>query len=107
MRGLHRKGWQRIGIALSVIWAIGGSLWLVNDASNKNPSYSDLAHCTYETDTDKSVCERLFDIENGEVVAALRTNTVVFVLLPIFVVWLLAYLLVITVRWIRHGFNPS
>jgi hypothetical protein len=85
-------------------------LWLANDSSNKNPSYSHFAQCAYEAregHTEQSLCRQLFDIENGEVVAALRTNTVVLVLLPIPFVWLLAYILVVTVRWIRRGFKPS
>ena len=39
MRGLHLNGWQRIGIVLSVVWAIVGGLYTL-DADMKRASDS-------------------------------------------------------------------
>ena len=71
MRGFRLNRWQRIGIVLSVLWAVGA--WLYMEAAGSKAAEeafkSSYALCT--------------------------------------ITWLLVYIIVWTVRWIRRGLQPS
>ena len=42
MSGRRLHGWARIGIVLSVVWAIMGSIWALNCSSARLPELRDL-----------------------------------------------------------------
>jgi len=103
------NGWIRIGIVLSVIWAIGAFLYQRNDDQNKVQYWTTLMYktCTdspakqndYKGCMDKAVANsRVFDggIPNAAFVA----------LAPIPVGWLSAFMIFGIWRWIRRGFVP-
>ena len=79
MRRFRLKGWQRIGIVLSVIWLIVGPVWGLILVHNL----------------------LWFVGVSDPYVAA------TFALLPIPFLWLFLYIVVWTVRWVRRGFQPS
>jgi hypothetical protein len=107
------NGWQRLGIVLSVVWAIVGGLY-TRHADVK--SASDMYILTYRSCMDAgegqpgfdgSDCtkraERMWDIwlKGGWL------NAAFVALAPIPFFWLIAYAIVGLVRWIRRGFSPS
>jgi hypothetical protein len=119
MRGLRLNGWQRIGVLLSVVWAIGAAF---NEMSSEVRQHDDAVHAADEAVMpafDRCEDERR---KNGtpndciEVVLTPAARAVpfpsrwgiavaAFAPLPFF--WLIAYALVGLVRWIRRGFTPS
>jgi hypothetical protein len=102
-RRLH--GCARIGIVLSVVWAIIGGIWALNWLYQ--PVYQNYAICQTLISATPSDCLQLFQNQLAE--ARQRRVTVVAVvgLGPIPIAWLLICALVALVRWIRRGFEPS
>lgn len=98
MRGSRLKGWQRIGIVLSVVWAIVGGTWGWKHAHDK--INEDFKACVraFETPSDLQACRET----RFRAIAVPRGYTAALVALaPVTFVWLLAYALVALVRWIR------
>jgi len=109
-------GWQRIGILLSVAWAIAGPLYL-NDRVYNNaleeygltyhlcreaqgvPDF-DPARCTERADEMQKIGMRNF-APIGSFGWALEA------IVPVVLGWILAYVIVGLWRWIRAGFKPS
>ena len=109
MRGFRLNGWQRIGIVLSTLWAVVGGLWGYHIAT-QGAIASPLEHyksCISQPYYDDE-CSHTLD---EEFAAGLRDQWAFAVtmagLVPIPVAWLLVYMVVWTVRWIRRGFQLS
>jgi len=94
-RALCRLGDRRSDLARELL-----------DESNTN-SYVSLGTCMYEPNSDQSACEQAFKSEQAELVSVGRWNIAIFVLAPIPIAWLIAFMLVALVRWIRRGFKPT
>jgi hypothetical protein len=96
MRRLHLNGWQRIGIVLSVVWAIVGGLW------GRKLMFQEWATCL-ETYHDLDWC----DTNYQWALDAEWPMAAIVGLVPIPIAWLLAYALIGLVHWIRRGFTAS
>jgi hypothetical protein len=110
MRGVRLNRWQRIGIVLSVLWAVVGGLWGYHLATQEAIA-TPLAHyksCISQPYYDDDECSHTLDEEYA---AGLRDHWAFAVtmagLVPLPVAWLLVYMVVWTVRWIRRGFQLS
>src|SRR5215472_92402 len=110
MRRFRLNGWHRIGIVLSMLWAVMGGLWGNHIAIQRGGAIP-IAHyksCISQPDYDDDECTAAFDEEYA---AGLRDHWAFAVimagLIPIPVAWLLVYIVVWTARWIRRGFQPS
>ena len=109
MRGFRLNGWQRTGIALSMLWAVAGVLW-GNHLAIQEGGAIPIAHyksCISQPDYDDDECSAAFDEEYAAAVRGRWAFAAMAGLAPIPVVWLLVYIIVWTVRWIRGGFQPS
>jgi hypothetical protein len=119
MRGFRLNGWQRIGIVLSVIWAIWAVFHEMDESLRRyNEAYGEAFGPVYRECRDKQDREgRPADgracLEEAEPVAMKtvhmesRWNVAIVALAPIPIAWLLVWGLVALVRWIRRGFQPS
>jgi hypothetical protein len=103
MRRVRLNGWQRIGILLSVVWAIGGTIWVVISESESDTSYAIYDSCVSKPNADPRACDQAFATEQAREVR----RGLVFVFAPIPIAWLVAYALVALVRWIRVRFKPT
>ena len=102
MRGFRLNGWQRIGIVLSVLWAIFGGLW--GTLNIVRPTNDEINRCLVNpANSGFTNCRQLY----GRRVVASKHITVAIALVPIPIAWLLVYIVVWIVRWIRRGFHPS
>ena len=109
MRGFRLNGWQRIGIVLSMLWAVLGGLWGSHVATQEALAIP-LAHyksCISQPDYDDDECSAAFDEEYAVGVRGHWVFAAMAALIPIPVVWLLVYILVWTVRWMRRGLQAS
>lgn len=107
MRGFRLNGWQRIGIVLSVVWAIGALVYVWQDHTARSATHQKLYYkCMFAPDGDTSLC----DARDQALRSASRRVTVdllTWSLAPIPIAWLLVWGLVALVRWVRRGFQPS
>jgi hypothetical protein len=112
------NGWQRLGIVLSVLWAVAGPLWLVIDTNTRaDESYQSCVSLAYSlslssTDQEKAVercgsarlasttsLPQMWEEKDGRNALALMVGG------PIVAMWLLGGIVISTIRWIAHGFG--
>src|SRR5262249_164977 len=104
---MRLNDWQRIGIAASIIWAIGAPTYL-DSVAREEASAAFLR--SYKTCPDvPPICSEQ-DSRQRDIVPRYRflrdrANVAVVSLVPIVLGWLLAYAIVGLGRWIRAGFR--
>jgi hypothetical protein len=111
------NGWQRIGVVLSVVWAIGGVGWGFNIAyidveqnysqcrAGANALYIHTANETSEWGKALEQCD-LNHVNQNEDAAFYGSVHAVFIgLLPIPIGWFAVYKSIALLRWIREGFK--
>ena len=105
----YLNGWQRVGIVLSALWAVGVLIfaWQIETtaASKHNDAFY---HCLFapQSDVDQSKCEAQQQVLENARWRDLR-GWLLRALAPIPLAWLLVYLVVWVVCWVRGGFNPA
>lgn len=116
------NGWQRIGIVASLLWALGAGIYERNRIDEDATKYSlyvtgnlclQIAKQTVtvdgpETETDLYLKCVIKTHEEAESMRALTGESILkllsFSFVPVVAGWLLAYLSLMTFRWIRVGF---
>ena len=109
---------ERIGIVLSVVWAIGAAFHETEESNRRYEAASTAAfspvyqRCRDIQDrnnlpADGNACKEEAARTAEAVHMESRWNVALAALVPIPVFWLLAYALVGLVRWIWKGFSPS
>jgi hypothetical protein len=100
------NGWQRVGIVLSIIWAIGGGLW-GNDLGLQQGDWvvSRLVRC-YEAHSVNLMqwCSSDFGRDYSEAIKYHLHYAVIVALVPIPLAWLVVYGFIGLWRRIRRGF---
>lgn len=99
------NGWQRIGVVASALWAIGAAINVRSDQVSfaKTIRSSALSNCSPFT-------EACIDKAHEKYVSLLSLDFdsvfhIVFVAVwPVLLGWVLAYLIVKIVRWVKAGF---
>jgi hypothetical protein len=114
MRGFRLNGWQRIGIVLSVVWAIGAAVYEINVINDRYYAAFGAAfrpvlnRCEDDPSKNGVNCA---EVAGRAARAAVPTesswNIAIAALAPIPFFWLIAYALVGLGRWITRGFKPS
>ena len=109
MRGFRLSGWQRIGIVLSIVWAIAGWFYArhVDLAFHSNVLSLGYHRCAdLPSETERADCtERArHDFESSFQGDWLYVAAVALV--PILLAWLIPYALVGVNRWMRRAFDP-
>jgi hypothetical protein len=112
MRGVRLKGWQRTGIMLSVLWVSCISMWFIQQVPAHQPAIASVyRQCIQEPNAHRSACKaraKSFDKEVRSELTALplpldQAEWPGIALAPIFLVWILAYIVVWLARWIDRG----
>jgi hypothetical protein len=106
MRGFRLNGWHRIGIVLSIVWAIAAWFYArhVDLALHSNVLSLEYHRCAdLPSEKERANCkERVrHDFESSFQADWLYVAAVALVPIPI--AWLIAYALVGVVRWIRRA----
>lgn len=112
---IRLNGWQRTGIVVSVIWAIGGPIYIDNRADRIafeqfDFTYNTCRNAQEERQTgDPEKCmeqaRRSYDEARGPFAQAGLGNWILQIFVPIAFGWLIAYALIGLLRWIRRGFS--
>jgi hypothetical protein len=107
------NGWQRLGIAATLIWMIGSFFGYSFEI--KSPVWHlyeyDVSRCADKDGPERSACYDKASADRQKLSQAVRADFwegVPFVmLLPPLIVWAFVSLCVFTMRWIRRGFASS
>jgi hypothetical protein len=110
-------GWQRLGVVLSVLWAVAGPLWFVSRENTRiNNSFESCLAVTHLANSialqEKMAddCSRtasalatsvpqLMADDNGKKILAWVVGG------PIVILWLLGWMLIGTTQWVARGFR--
>jgi hypothetical protein len=106
---LRLNGWQRIGIVLSILWIVGVLIYTWDSYRDMTARHDKLHYsCLFSLDTKvtKETCDEVYDVSQM-VTASVSQEKLLRGLAPIPIAWLLVYIVVWTVRWIRRGFQPA
>ena len=105
MRGVRLKGWQRTGIVLSVLWLSCAFMWFIQQVPAHQPAITSVyRQCIQEPNAHRSACKARANSFGKELHRELRAEVAVGgALAPVFLVWILAYIVVLLVRWIGRG----
>jgi len=109
MRGFRLNGWQRIGIVLSVLWAIVAWLFTVNSSERNAKLISERMYddCVVHRSGTGEDCYRIMrQIHHVQMVLG-RKQAAARAVLPIPIGWMVAWLLNRIVLWIRRGLQPA
>jgi hypothetical protein len=108
MRGFRLKGWQRIGIVMSVLWTLCVFMWFFQPGAEVNRAgiSSVYLHCIAEPNANRRECKAKAERFRDQITSEFR-RWPVFVIAPIFLMWGLLCGVVWLVRWITRGFQPS
>jgi len=109
------SGWQRIGVALTILWLVLGSVGLhmrelrdANGAGNSMYSICTTMNKALPTpQDDPKDCEISRDMLRTMNLQGEFNRVLVEVLVPIPVFWLLGWLILKTIAWIRKGFKAN
>jgi hypothetical protein len=114
------NGWQRIGILVSLAWAISMA---VHDRDTNNRTAYFSSRDVFQNCLDRSVeltLEAIADMSNAvfncqneekreykKISEANWERTAALSLLPIPIGWLVVYLIIWIFRWVKAGFKPE
>ena len=119
------SGWQRLGIVLSVLWALAGPLWLLIDTNTRadqefqrclrlatsiSDDYEDAAKREQAYNRMSDRCQHTFLVSTTSLPQMFADeDTKKFLALmiggPIAALWLLGWIVIGTCRWISRGFR--
>ena len=103
MRGVQLNGWQRTGIVLSVLWVSCASMWFIQQVPAHQPAITSIyRQCIEGPSAHRSVCKARAKSFAKELRSELAEWPLV-ALAPVFLVWILAYIVVWLGRWIGRG----
>src|SRR6476469_2679837 len=94
---MQLNGWQRIGIVISVLWVIVGSLWALHLLFD--PIYQRYFNCVSQG----SFCNGILESELADARSMQLEWIAFYGLAPIPLAWLTVYMVIGLVRWIRAG----
>ena len=102
-------GWHRIGLVLSVLWALGASISIRNDQIQRADSlYRDQYHtCSLSSPNSLTFCDETVSLEAAMHATANWMDVATFSLAPILLAWCLALVSVKTFKWIKMGFDKK
>jgi hypothetical protein len=106
---MRLNGWQRIGVALSLIWAVLVCGYAAYEYAQRGAETQVLIQVTPDkapvVDKRGSVVDYI-EFRSGEP-SLLWGRLLVAVVAPLVVAWIIAYLCVFTVRWVIAGFKKN
>ena len=103
---MRLNGWQRIGVVLSVLWALGAAIYERNEQVKSADTLYQLKAQTCFTDPADIAKDCLDKVSLQDVSHATAnwSDVAFYAVGPVVVGWLVALIALSTFRWIRAGF---
>lgn len=104
---MRLNGWQRIGIVLSILWAIGAAIYerQTQIDSGTYIATRGFAICIEPASADHDKCYSKLSDDLSRSIEPHWGNVAFYALAPVLAGWLVAYVLLWVVRWVRRGFD--
>ena len=111
------NGWQRLGTVASAIWLILGTFTYFHEISNHPSWLNGFPQSAYHWVEDREFTQIAHkdaqlkgnDFSNKYVFLKptfRASGFLSFTLAPIVISWVIVYLLLFTIRWVKRGFKP-
>ena len=103
------NGWQRIGVVLSVLWAIGAAIY-VRSAQVKNADslfQMEFSACLNERIATIKACSDKVSLQNAMDATAYWPDVAFFAFAPVIAGWLMAFITLKIFRWVKVGFSKK
>lgn len=103
---MHLNGWQRIGMVVSVLWALGAAIYERNQQVN---SAMELYQFQYRIclENHEKNCGETVSMQAAMDATANWIDIVFYALGPIIAGWFIAFITIRTFRWISDGFSKN
>lgn len=101
------NGWQRVGVVLSVLWAIGAAIYIRNIQVENADSLFQMEYSECLSEKIGSGCIDKVSLQNAMDVTANWSDVTFFAFAPVIAGWLMAYIALKTFRWIKVGFQKK
>jgi hypothetical protein len=103
----HLGGWQRVGTVLSVLWVVIAIIDAARIESRwVNERFEAAVRACGQTADYSSCMDKTQQTWSGTITTAV-VLIVVMTVVPIPFFWLVAYILIATLRWVRRGFDAA
>ena len=108
---MRLNGWQRIGIVVSVVWAVGAAIYQRNADIERAERFVNWAYqvCTeaksLKHESDFGDCSRELTKNWAIWLEGSWGNVALASLIPIPLGWLLVYVIIRIYRWVKTGFK--
>ena len=107
---MRLNGWQRIGVVVSVVWMIGGTIWGVGFIGEHSATaLSTYKLCLADHDAlgapDLATCSANYQRDYPSSARELWLSALVLSLSQVLLLWITAYGIRALVRWVQAGFH--
>jgi hypothetical protein len=101
------SGWKRVGLVLSVLWALGSFLYVRNIQITRADQLYEWAWrgCINGDYSKFSACLDEFSYQRALTTTAYWPDVAFYALAPIVAAWLACWIGIRTYRWVREGFR--
>src|SRR5262245_12123046 len=100
------NGWQRIGVVASVLWAFVGPIYVMNkDIEHASKQASVTMHLCYEAEEKNCLGQFVATYAASRSTPRGWVGWLILAFVPIVAAWLLAWGLLVLLRWIIAGFK--
>ena len=100
-------GWQRVGVVLSILWAIGAAIFVrsVQVKNGHSLFQMDFGDCLRSSTIE--ACSNKFSLQHAMDITAYWPDVAFFAFAPVIAGWIVAYIALKTFRWIKVGFSKN
>lgn len=101
------NGWQRLGVVVSIVWAIGGAIYQrtadVNRAADTAALFTGVCQHAHPANPDR--CSGKYEQTFRLWLEGSWGNVAAMALGPVLLGWVIVYLVIRVVRWVGAGFR--
>ena len=105
---MRLNGWQRIGVVLSIIWAVGAAEYERDRQIEQGNELAEFRYrlCMETKSANANSCSEKLGKDLKKAVEPFWGNIAFYSLAPVVAGWVVIYLIIIIVRWVKTGFKP-
>lgn len=104
---MYVNGWQRVGIVISILWAIGATIYVrsVQVQNGKSLFQMEFSGCLRSSTGE--ACSNKVSLQHAMDITANWPDVAFYAFAPVIAGWIVAYIVLTTFRWIKVGFSKN